>query len=708
MRCILSFMFCFISLAASAQSDLLFLMDATSGRIGDYSEITYTITNISSNDVNNISIDHPDAIVPNFNLSPSTLPPGATITATGRIAISGENLNSIRARVTLATATATVNGTTITEISDGIDLQGNRVSDGPSSYFFIEPTDYGIIYIDVDADGNYDPNVDTPIPGAVINVADNRGNTFSFTTNEAGWWQLSDTNSQMIAGEQHRAVIDLTSFPGTATNYQLTEGEIPFFFIITLADVFPQAHGFVDGNNNFGIMRVTAFIDANNNGTRDTGEVDMPYSNFEFVENNDPATSTTINNGTGLPVLKSDLDPGVQLNDVNATLSQFDNLFTITTPNYDDILTAAGTTTEVAFAVTEVASSNRDAAIFLINNRSPNPGFNSSITALIKNTLNGTAAGTLVLDNDPSASVINIIDENGDDLIVNGTAVPTSSGFTIPYNISSFDQSRLKIIMSTPVTGVQMGDTFTHTATINPTSLDNDSTNNSTTLDVEVVASYDPNDVTEIRGASIPINTFSNTDYLEYTIRFQNLGTANAQFVRVLSTLNNRLDHSTFEMIATSHDYIYEKDGADLDFFFDNIQLPPESVDEDGSNGFIVFKIKPLPGYSVGDMIAASADIFFDYNPAVITETWTTEFTATASIDDVSVGKAYPIPLVGNTLFLDKIDTGKARLFAIDGREVWKGNVTNGALDLSEIGTGLYILKIVSGTDQIVIKLSRK
>ncbi|MBF4982903.1 T9SS type A sorting domain-containing protein [Nonlabens mediterrranea] len=272
----------------------------------------------------------------------------------------------------------------------------------------------------------------------------------------------------------------------------------------------------------------------------------------------------------------------------------------------------------------------------------------------------------------------------------------------------AFGQYDLEVVMATPVTGVQLGDMFTHSASINPTSTDSNTSNNNTTVNVTVVASYDPNDVTETRGPSIPIDTFSTNDYLEYTIRFQNLGTASAQFVRVLSSLHPSLDESTFEVIATSHGYSYTKNGRQLDFFFDSIQLPPEVVDEPGSNGFIKYRIKPLPGFAVGDEISARAEIFFDYNPAVITETWITTFDTSASIDDIIEIAAYPIPLETNTLFLKNIDTGNAQLYTLDGKEVWNGNVLNGTIEFNSIKSGFYILKIMSDQKVTTIKLSKK
>jgi hypothetical protein len=76
-----------IAFLSAAQSGLDFDMEATNGTIDDYSYITYTITNLSQNTISNITIDHPDALMMNVPLHPSSLTPGASAAATGRVAI---------------------------------------------------------------------------------------------------------------------------------------------------------------------------------------------------------------------------------------------------------------------------------------------------------------------------------------------------------------------------------------------------------------------------------------------------------------------------------------------------------------------------------------------------------------------------------------------------------------------------------------------
>ncbi len=169
----------FISFFSVAQPNLDFDMDVTTGVAGGYAGVTYTITNLSPDPISNLVISHPHAVITLFNPTPSTLAAGATLTASGQIAISGEyNPLGIILGSTQAAISGILNGNVVTELSDGISVTGNRVEDGPSEYQGYFPQRYGVIYVDVDLNGNYDNGIDSTISGAVINIADQNGNIF--------------------------------------------------------------------------------------------------------------------------------------------------------------------------------------------------------------------------------------------------------------------------------------------------------------------------------------------------------------------------------------------------------------------------------------------------------------------------------------------------------------------------------------------------
>jgi sugar lactone lactonase YvrE len=139
-----------------------------------------------------------------------------------------------------------------------------------------------------------------------------------------------------------------------------------------------------------------------------------------------------------------------------------------------------------------------------------------------------------------------------------------------------------------------------------------------------IVDSYDPNDKQVIpAGLTAQHYTPTNTP-LRYQIRFQNTGTDVAYQVVVVDTLAAELDISTLHVGATSHPYrlnITGKTRPVLTFTFDNILLPESKRDELGSNGFVQFTIQPKSGLAPKTSVENYADIFFDYNEPIRTNT---------------------------------------------------------------------------------------
>ena len=99
---------------------------------------------------------------------------------------------------------------------------------------------------------------------------------------------------------------------------------------------------------------------------------------------------------------------------------------------------------------------------------------------------------------------------------------------------------------------------------------------------------------------------FTSNDYLYYTIRFENTGTANAEFIRVEDVLNTDLDEATFEMLDASHAVNTRRENNELTWHFYNIDLPPTVTHPNESHGYVHFRIKPKAGYALGDAIPYS------------------------------------------------------------------------------------------------------
>jgi hypothetical protein len=151
-----------------------------------------------------------------------------------------------------------------------------------------------------------------------------------------------------------------------------------------------------------------------------------------------------------------------------------------------------------------------------------------------------------------------------------------------------------------------------------------DDSDNYTDIDCQQnVGSFDPNDK-----QGFPIGYGENhfiekNDAIEYLIRFQNTGSYLAFNVIVEDEIDTEfLDLSTLKLQNSSHPYsVSIVDGKILKFLFLNIMLPDSNTNEPASHGFIRFRIGQRANNPLGTIIENSADIFFDFNDAVVTNT---------------------------------------------------------------------------------------
>lgn len=139
-----------------------------------------------------------------------------------------------------------------------------------------------------------------------------------------------------------------------------------------------------------------------------------------------------------------------------------------------------------------------------------------------------------------------------------------------------------------------------------------------------VSCAYDPNDKQAYPAGYEDAHFILPDQEIEYKIRFQNTGNAPAFNIHIDDQIDiTKLDLSTFTPVSASHSYstIVNPDGM-IRFVFDNIMLPDSFSNEIESHGYVIYKIRPLPQVVAGDVIENTANIYFDENPAVVTNTY--------------------------------------------------------------------------------------
>ncbi|MBK7967542.1 MAG: T9SS type A sorting domain-containing protein [Bacteroidetes bacterium] len=279
-----------------------------------------------------------------------------------------------------------------------------------------------------------------------------------------------------------------------------------------------------------------------------------------------------------------------------------------------------------------------------------------------------------------------------------GSVQPIVFQDSIVYNISDFGTFNFFQSISFYIvtdTTAQIGDSICFSISVTPVNGDNNISNNYLTHCFPVSNSYDPNDKSVFPSSAI---SNASPEWLTYTIRFQNTGNAPAQNIIVTDTLDALTDWSSFEILNSSHYHILQMEENRIKFIFPNISLPDSISDEPNSHGMIKYKIKTLPNLSPGDSIKNVAYIFFDFNPAVITNTTINYVPVPSSINSIDENEFTIFPSIAdNIIYITNKNQHQFTIEVFDmlGFRV-KSTICNSSkneLNISDLRSGSYILK---------------
>lgn len=376
-------------------------------------------------------------------------------------------------------------------------------------------------------------------------------------------------------------------------------------------------------------------------------------------------------------------------------------LITVSPANYT--VTMPGNEENINFCITSAIEVINDVAVTLVPTTVARPGFNATYALIYQNLGNVLQSGTVSLQFDDAHITF---------LSALPAMVQTGNTLTFSYtNLLPF-QTKIAIINFTVMLPqvTPDGTVLNFTANITPLAGDINTANNTAVLNQTVVNSYDPNDIAVREGEFIAIDQVE--DYLTYTIRFQNMGTAEAVNIRVAGTLDANLDWSTFEPLASSHAYKANRVNDEIEFLYDNINLPHEDADEPGSHGFVVYKIKPKAGVTVGDVMAAQAGIYFDFNDPVMTNIVETTVQETAGLNENSISSftVYPNPAAANINLMlanTAADGFNVTLTDVLGKTVLKNSFAGNqaSLSIGSLTSGIYFVTINADGKQSTKKL---
>ena len=452
-------------------------------------------------------------------------------------------------------------------------------------------------------------------------------------------------------------------------------------------------------------IRLNAFLDSNANGIKDVGEQNFPLGQFQIEKNNDG----NVHNITAPAGVYNIYDENATSSyDLGYTIdSAYSAAYVLTTASYSNISPVIGGGMQVYNFPITVVQSYQDIAVSIVSLEQPRAGFMWTNKIVYGNFGNQTiAAGTITFTKDAALTIV-----------ANTQSGTTSSanGFSYNFgNLQPFEVRTMTVSMQIPpIPGVALGQLLTNNATIVPLVGDVVPENNSSTLSEIVIGSYDPNDKMESHGDKILTSSFTTADYLYYTIRFENTGTASAINVRISDVLDSKLDESSIKMVSASHDYVLDRVDSNLSWRFDNIQLPPSVADQNIGKGYVTFKVKPKVGYATGDIIPNTAGIFFDFNPVIVTNTFLTEFVASLAVDEFENNNFifYPNPVYDelNVSVKNSNNTiNQINVYDVLGKTMLRQKAPKASqtesINVSQLAKGVYFVEVTTNNQAKVIK----
>lgn len=434
-------------------------------------------------------------------------------------------------------------------------------------------------------------------------------------------------------------------------------------------------------NGTFYIIQGNSKFDYNSNGCDSN---DIVYPNFKcsisngintgtFVANNSGSYNIPVQSGTHAvtPVIENPTYFNVAPNSINISFP------TATSPYNQD------------FCITTNGNHN-DLEVVLLPINQARPGFDTHYKLIYKN------KGTTM----QSGSINFTFDDSVLDFVSSNPNVSSQSTGNLNWNFANllpFESREIDIVLNlnSPIEtpALNSGDTLYYTSSINGQT-DETPNDNISTLNQIVVNSYDPNDKTCMEGTTITPNMVG--EYVHYLIRFENNGTANAQNIVVKDMIDiNKFDINTLIPIKGSHNFETRISSTNkVEFIFQNINLP---FDDANNDGYVSFKIKTKPNLVVGDTFSNQANIYFDYNFPIVTNSYTTIVQNTLGLqenDFINNLVVYPNPVNNILNFKTELNISKIEVYDIAGRILSSNSVFENKIDLSELKTGNYILKL--------------
>lgn len=439
-------------------------------------------------------------------------------------------------------------------------------------------------------------------------------------------------------------------------------------------------------------------LDMQNNGCTDA-DPGFPYLKYKLVNGTNQSSYYSSSNGYHSVMLK---------NGTSVITPILDNptWFSVSPSSISLNMPSATNYANQNFCVTAVGS-HHDLSVVIEPINRATPGFDAYYKVLVRNNGNQTATGTVRFTYDAATAEY-----------IQSTPLAASAGFgSVTWNVEGLlPLSEVKYIVKlnlntpTDTPPLNANDVLKFSAVAN-IAQDEVATNDEATLEQTVVNSFDPNDKICLGGDYVRPEHVG--DYMYYRIRFENLGTASAQNIKVTDMIDTtKFDIASLSPVDGSHPFTTRViQGNQVEFMFNNIQL---GFADENNDGYLVFKIRSLNSLTEGAVLENTASIYFDYNFPVVTNT--SVVTVQRSLHTISFETIklalYPVP-AGDMVFISipkQVNVQSVTVYNLLGQSVLE-NVRpgpQGDVNVTTLASGSYLMRVRTELGDGVMRFVKK
>jgi len=450
--------------------------------------------------------------------------------------------------------------------------------------------------------------------------------------------------------------------------------------------------------NNSVIIEGYVFIDANNNGVKDAGEAGIPYQSVQV------GTSWGYTNSTGKYTVYV---PAGTYTATYAPTGMYAGYPLSTPGNISITATTVGNTYGGNNFGLNIPAGSVNLGIQILPHTTITPGFPAWYDLQVCNYGVVPTGADVIMNYDGGLT----LDYSYPTETSNNTTTHTLTWTLSPIAPGSCVNIRVDFDAST---GYVIGASTFEEASVNPTSgIDINMSNNTDTVHQIVTGSWDPNNKLSVQtNFNDPnyqvISSVNSNQQIQYTINFQNLGTAPAVNVVVVDALASNVDASSFQMSGASHNVNVSRNGNVVTYSFAGIMLPDATANEPQSHGFVSYIVNSVNGLAAGTQISDFSNIYFDFNAPVTTNNAVVTMVNPTGISEVNADaamlNAYPNPVsnqatlqfyVGTTsnVSIDLMDAAGRSVSVVNNKAFDKG-VQQVEFNASNYANGVYVLKL--------------